>query len=62
MRQSATLCSMNLVVHPWLHVIEEATDVRIGAPSSPSSLQSDHERILRLMRTVAQAEPVREAP
>jgi hypothetical protein len=43
------------------HVIEEATDVRIEYPVHFLSLQSDHERIERLMRTAARAEPVGEA-
>ncbi len=46
---------------PVAHVIEEATDVRIEHPVHLLPLQSDHERIQRLMRTAARAEPVREA-
>jgi site-specific DNA recombinase len=43
------------------HVIEEATDVRIEHPVHLLPLQSDHERIQRLMRTAARTEPVGEA-
>ncbi len=43
------------------HVIEEATDVRIEHPVHLLPLQSNHERIERLMRTAARTEPVGEA-
>ena len=43
------------------HVIEEATDVRIEHPIHLPPLQSDRERIERLMRTAARTEPVGEA-
>ena len=43
------------------HVIEEATDVRIEHPIHLPPLQSDRERIERLMRTATRTEPVGEA-
>jgi hypothetical protein len=42
------------------HVVEEATDVRIEHPAHLLPLQSDHERIKRLMGTAARTEPVGE--
>ena len=43
------------------HVIEEATDVRIEHPIHLLPLQSDDERIERLMGTAARTEPIGEA-
>jgi hypothetical protein len=49
------------MVHSWLYVIEEATDVRIEHPVHPLPLDAHCQRVQRLMRAATGTEPIRKA-
>src|ERR1035438_4469186 len=59
--RSATLCSMNFIVHSWLMLSKKAADVRIEYPVHSLPLNTHRQCVKRLMRAAARSKPVGEA-
>ena len=52
---------MNFMVHSWLRLSKKSTDVGIKHPVHSLPLNAHRQRVQRLMRAAAWAEPLREA-